>query len=171
MKFTIATDGSFTETEYVSKGAGVLRVEDTCEEFVKSSYSNDKRFVSSCNIGGEYLGCILGLYNLCIYVNHSEEDVESAEITILHDYQGLSKCILGGLSACHKQSSVLFYTCYTNLIKYLRTMVPNVSVKFEWTPGHSGERLNELADFYAGQPYTSMEDAHQLITILEELEE
>ena len=171
MKFTIATDGSFTDAEGVSKGAGVLRVEDTCDEFVKSAHSNDKRFVSSRNIGGEYLGCIIGLYQLCIYVKNAEEDIESAEITILHDYQGLSKCILGGLSACHKQSSVLFYTCYTNLIKYLRTMVPTVSVRFEWVHGHTGERLNELADYYAGQPYTSMEDAHQLLTILEELEE
>ena len=124
-------DGSFDEeTGYYACGVVIIR--DGHESYFADS-DNNKDMVSMRNVAGEILGARFAMqYAL---------DNGISEITLVHDYQGIS-CWCTGEWKTNKEGTREFKRFYDDISS-------SVDVHFKKVKGHTGEFYNELADALA----------------------
>lgn len=135
----IYTDGSFNKklSRNTTAYAAIIIVEENADEYILDviyGINTDPNYTSMWNVGGEILGVISG-------VDYAVDHYNPKEITIYHDYIGLSKWVSGEWKA--KNQATSSYSRYMKKIKSDRT------VTFNKVLGHSNNQLNDLADYYA----------------------
>lgn len=123
-------DGSFNETTGVYGGGGVLI--DQFGKMHKFSKSADNPTMARMrNVAGEILGVEAAL--------SLAKKLGMTTLTIFHDYEGLSKWVTGEWM-CRKHETM-------NYAKKVKKFVEGgLKVVFEHVKGHSGNKLNDLAD-------------------------
>jgi ribonuclease HI len=124
-------DGSYDEeTGYYSCGVVVLR---NGHESYMSDSANLKEMATMRNVAGEIIGAQLAMqYAL---------DNGLSDITIVHDYQGIS-CWCTGEWTTNKEGTRAFKKFYDEISSA-------VNVHFQKVKGHNGVFYNELADALA----------------------
>lgn len=124
-------DGSFDEeTGYYACGVVIIR--DGHESYFADS-DNNKDMVSMRNVAGEILGAQFAMQYAV--------DNGISEITLVHDYQGIS-CWCTGEWKANKEGTKAFKNFYDDISS-------SVNVQFRKVKGHAGEFYNELADALA----------------------
>lgn len=137
----IYTDGSFNRK--MSKGssayAAVIITDETHTDYVVDilyGVITDKEYTDMWNVGGEIWGVLAG-------VDYAVHTYNPSDITIYHDYIGLSKWVSGEWKT--KNNTTSSYRHYIKNIKHERL------VRFIKVAGHSNDLLNDLADQYANK--------------------
>ena len=157
MKYTIATDGSFHDD--LCWGAAIIRNEDTGDEHMVNAYTDLPFLYEAKNVGGEILGCLIGI-NTLAQIMKEAKDFEP-EITILHDYNGIGNWAIGRWKT-NKESSRF----YVKGLQYYLKHLPIKSIEFEHVQGHTGDRLNEMADHYCSMDVSKAVSAAKFIVQL-----
>lgn len=163
--FNAYTDGSFGD-DGLTHG-GVVFADDngtvTSAVHIRTSKSD---FVSMRNVGGEVLAAWTAIL---IAVNsvkkYNEESMDSYELNLVYDYEGVGKWLNGSWRA--KKKATMWYV---RTVRELLESVPNLKIKLTWVRGHATTRLNNIADAVAdyvsqGRTYNS-----KVINLDEELE-
>ena len=137
----IYTDGSFNKK--TSKGttayAAVIITEETPSEYIADIIYGvilEQDYVKMWNVGGEIWAVLAGLDYAITHYN-------PANISIYHDYIGLSKWVSGEWKA--KNSATASYA------RYVKNLKTDRKISFIKVAGHSNNLLNDLADEYANK--------------------
>lgn len=124
-------DGSYDEgTKRYSCGVVILK---DGKEYYLTASDNDPEMTSMRNVAGEIMGAQLAMKYAF--------DNGFKEITIVHDYQGISSWCLGEWKT-NKKGTIAFKEFYNR-------MANAVNIKFQKVKGHTNVFYNELADSLA----------------------
>ena len=137
----IYTDGSYDRRKNPSVcGYAVVFVTDETdtEYTVDIIYGvlSDSKFVRSWNVGGE-------LYAAMIAAVENENTYHFNRIQICHDYEGVAKWVTGMWKA--KTQLTQSYA------DFMRKKAAKNPIRFLKVQGHSGDPLNDEADYWASQ--------------------
>ena len=137
----IYTDGSFNRkisSNTTAYAAVIITNESDVEYIVDILYGVilDKDYTSMWNVGGEIWGVLAG-------IDYAVNTYNPSDITIYHDYIGLSKWVSGEWKA--KNPTTSSYSRYVKAKKNERI------IRFIKVDGHSNNLLNDLADTYANK--------------------
>lgn len=111
---------------------GVVMFHNNKEFHFSNKYDN-KELSSMRNVAGEIFGAI------CAMQYAVQNNV--SDLTIYHDYEGISKWCLG-LWKTNKKATVAYKNYYDSIKN-------KVNIKFCKVKGHSGDKYNDLADSLA----------------------
>lgn len=126
---TVYVDGSFiTTTEVV--GWGYLILNDGKEVAKNSGASNNAGLAGIRNVAGELMATMRG-------ISHAVK-LGSKDIVVMYDYEGIGAWA-DGKWRCKNE-----YT--KKYAQYIASMRKEVTIEFQWTRGHSGNRFNEQVD-------------------------
>ncbi len=100
------------------------------EELHFNQFFNDEELASMRNVAGEIKGAEVAM--------QYAYDHQMKELTIYHDYEGVSRWPLREWKA-NKAGTIAYQQFYDNISKY-------VDVKFVKVKGHSGDKYNDVAD-------------------------
>ena len=100
------------------------------EELHFNQFFNDEELASMRNVAGEIKGAEAAM--------QYAYDHQMKELTIYHDYEGISRWPLREWKA-NKAGTIAYQQFYDNISKY-------VDVKFVKVKGHSGDKYNDVAD-------------------------
>ncbi len=100
------------------------------EELHFNQLFNDKELATMRNVAGEIKGAEAAM--------QYAYDNQMKELTIYHDYEGISRWPLREWKA-NKSGTIAYQNFYDNISKY-------VNIKFVKVKGHSGDKYNDVAD-------------------------
>ena len=100
------------------------------EELHFNQFFNDKELASMRNVAGEIKGAEAAM--------QYAYDNQMKELTIYHDYEGISRWPLREWKA-NKSGTIAYQNFYDKISK-------NVNIKFVKVKGHSGDKYNDVAD-------------------------
>lgn len=130
-KLVAFTDGSYDDKKNMY-GAGTLIFVpgDSIEPFNIYGAGDTEEFLPSKNVAGE----IMAVINAIDYAVNNNY----AEISIFHDYEGISKWATGEWST-NKPCSIYYQ-------EYIRKMSSEINIEFIKVEGHSNNKYNDMAD-------------------------
>lgn len=126
-------DGSFNPETKVYGGGGVL-VDQFGKAHQFSKSADNPTMAKMRNVAGEILGVEAAL--------SLAKKLGMTTLTIFHDYEGLAKWVSGEWM-CHKHETMN----YAKKVK--KFMEGGLKIAFEHVRGHSGNKLNDIADMIA----------------------
>lgn len=100
------------------------------EELHFNQFFNDKELATMHNVAGEIKGAEAAM--------QYAYDNQLKELTIYHDYEGISRWPLREWKA-NKSGTIAYQNFYDKISKY-------VNIKFVKVKGHSGDKYNDVAD-------------------------
>lgn len=134
MRLRAYTDGSYCNTRQVY-GSGVVIVDEKGNVVEQKSFSgNQAGYIPMRNVSGEIMAAMLAVA--------TAEGLDTSELIICHDYEGVGKWPTGEWKA--KNHLTQFYKAFMLAQR-------KFEIKFEWVRGHSGNYYNNLADRLAKQ--------------------
>jgi ribonuclease HI len=132
----IYTDGSYSKKDNTcGYGICIIDTEDPDKIIQLKGGVYHKDYKSMWNVGGE-IAAVEAAINFCMENNLND-------ITIYHDYIGLSKWITGEWKT--KNAVTINYKVNVELAKR------NMNIKFVHVKGHSGDKYNDLVDKLANE--------------------
>ena len=135
LEFAIYTDGSFREGMKYGGWAFAVFDKNGNNIFDNSGVVTDKEMLGMRNVAGEITAAEHA-------IKFMQKIPGKKDITIYHDYEGVSKWANNEWKANNKYTQE-----YKEFIKFYRS--PDFNIKFEQVPAHSNIKNNELVDGYA----------------------
>lgn len=136
-KLDIYTDGSFDRQTDRCTGA-YIAIEDDKVLFCGKVILEKQMYKESWNVSAELMTVLVAVTRTAQIF----EDIE-AEITVVHDYIGVSSYVSGDRPWKAKKQIPVIYTMGINKF---REENKNIHIGFRKVKGHSGDKYNDMVD-------------------------
>lgn len=160
-KAEVYVDGSYNRyIPEITRGGVTIVFDDVPYAMIKITTKRDI-YVKQWNVGGELLSASFGINMTLVELDRLRDEEGIAipkTITVVHDYKGIRSLVVpdvdtGKIWKTDKPGCLLYKEFYNEVIKRHET-----GVRFQWVPGHSGNKWNEVTDLLAKGVWPSIGD-------------